>query len=135
MTKALLALSLIVAAPAVARTEAQAGMLTIDDGTPVRVASAAAVRRALARCSRPHVCTSLMLETCDRCIMSAEAHGGGYAVQTRLGPPGPEYDLFDTRRGRVRGRVFTPVQTIALFASYVSGLQPRHVGSIRTADQ
>ena len=129
-----LAVSLILAAPAGARP-ATPGMLTIDDGAPVRVTSAAAVRRALVRCGRPHACASLMLETCDRCIMSAEAQGSGFAIHTRLGPPGPEYDLFDTRRGRTRGRVFTPAQTIALFASYVAGPQPRHVGSVRSADQ
>jgi hypothetical protein len=135
MIRSLAALALAAAAPAMAQPGITPGMLGIDDGAPVRVASAAAVRRALRRCARPGGCASIMLETCDRCIISAQAEGSGFAINSRLGPPGPFYALFDNRPGRRRTRIFAPADLIEIFTGYLSGRQPGYVGTIETDDE
>ena len=132
---ALAALALAFAAPAAARPGAAPAMLSIDDGAPVRVASPAAVRRALRRCARPNGCASVMLETCDRCILSAQAGGAGFAIRSRLGPPGPEYDLFDRRPGRARTRVFASADLIEIFADYLAGRRTAYVGTVEADEQ
>jgi len=132
MRLSLLALALVTATAAAAQP--MPGMLSINDGEPVRVASAAAVGRVLQRCARPNGCTSVYLETCQMCILSAQARRGGFAITSRLGPPGPEYELFDRRTGRARRRVFNAAAMIAIFAAYVCGPEPRFVGSIRIED-
>ncbi len=123
---------LVIAAPVAAQP--MPGSLSINDGELVRVTSAAAVRRALSRCGRAGACTGVYLETCQMCILSAQARRGGFAITSRLGPPGPEYDLYDRRTGRARRRVFSAADMIAIFAAYVSGPEPRFVGSIRIRD-
>ena len=123
------AIALALSAPAAA--QAMPGTLSINDGAPVRVASAASVRRTLRRCARPGGCTSLMLETCDRCILSAQAERGGFAIRSRLGPPGPEYNLFHNRPERGRGVfIFTAAELTEIFAGHVSGVRPLYVRSI-----
>jgi hypothetical protein len=111
------------------------GTLSIDDGAPVRVGSAAAVRRALARCALPGACASVMLETCDRCILSAEARAGGFAIRSRLGPPGPEYDLYDNRPRHEGSRIFSPAELIEIFAGYISGPRPGYVGASQAVEE
>lgn len=111
------------------------GMLSIDDGTPVRIASPAALRRAVRRCSGRGGCATILVETCDRCDLSAEAHGGGYALTSRLGPPGPDYDLFDNRPGRGRRRIFALSDVIEILTGYLFGRRPRYVSVIRIEDQ
>lgn len=130
---AALALALAAAAPAAAQPVP--AMLSIDDGAPVRVATPAAVRRALQRRARPNGCTSVMLETCDRCVLSAQAQGSGFAISSRLGPPGPFYDLVDNRPGRRRTRVFAPADLIDIFTGYLSGRQPGYAGTVETDDE
>jgi hypothetical protein len=131
---ALLVVAFALASAAAASAQAMPGMLSVNDGEAVRVASAAAVRRALARCARAGACASVYLETCSLCILSAEARRGGFAITSRLGPPGPEYDLFDRRTERARRRVFNAADMIAIFAGYISGPRPRFVGSIQIRD-
>lgn len=132
---ALAALALAVAAPAAA--QGTAGMLTIDDDSPVRVTSAAAVRRAMRGCGRSVGCIRVMLETCDRCILSAEGDEGGYVIRSRLGPPGPDYDLVGQRtaRGRYGIYVFTAAELVEIFAGYISGRQPGYVRAVEVADE
>jgi hypothetical protein len=133
MSGALVAMLLAMAAPGAGPP--MPGMLSIDDGEAVRVASAAAVRRALARCGRPGACTSVMLETCDRCILSAEARAGGFAIRSRLGPPGPEYDLYDNRPRHEGSRLFSPAELIEIFAGYISGPPPGYVGASQASEE
>ncbi|TMJ19742.1 MAG: hypothetical protein E6G92_08210 [Alphaproteobacteria bacterium] len=111
------------------------GMLSIDDAAPVRVASAAAVRRALARCARPGGCASVMIETCDRCILSAEARGGGFVIRSRLGPPGPEYLLYDNRPMHEGNETFSAEELIEIFAGYISGPRPGYVGAVQAVEE
>jgi hypothetical protein len=122
-------LALLLAGAAAASEPPMPGMLSIDDGEPVRVASAAAVRRDLARCARPNGCTSVMLETCDRCIMSAQTQGGGFVIRSRLGPPGPEYELYDNRPRHEGSKIFSAEELIEIFASYIDGPRPSYVGA------
>ena len=80
--------ALAVAAPAAAQT--MPGMLSVNDGDPVRMTSAAAVRRTLARCAEASGCTSVMLETCDRLLFPPKMSAAASRYAPRLGPPGPE---------------------------------------------
>ena len=125
----------LMATPASAQT--MPGMLSLDDGDPVRVASAAAVRRALRNCGQTVGCISVLLETCDRCILSAAADEGGYAIRSRLGPPGPEYALSGPRQRRSRSGdyLFTAAEMIEIFAGYLSGRQPSSVRSVEIPDE
>jgi len=125
---------LLAGAPAAAAPP-MPGMLSINDGDPVRVASAAAVRRAFALCARPNGCTTVMIETCDRCIMSAEAQGGGFVIRSRLGPPGPEYELYDNRPRHEGSKIFSAEELIEIFASYISGPRPSYVGAAHAAEE
>ena len=136
LKRALTVLALaMMAAPAAAQT--MPGMLSLDDGEPVRVTSAAAVRRALRKCGQTVGCTSVLLETCDRCILSAAADEGGYAIRTRLGPPGPEYALLGLRQRRSRSGdyLFTAAEMIEIFAGYLAGRQPAYVRSVEIPDE
>lgn len=127
-------LALLIAAPAAAQP--MPGMLSIDEGTPVRVASAAALRRALARCTRPNGCRSVYLETCQMCILSARAERGGFSITTRLGPPGPEFQLFDNRPGPAGTRSFVASEMIEIFAAYIAGDDdPLYVGTTPIQDE
>jgi hypothetical protein len=126
----MLGLVLAVATPAAARPSR--AQLTIDDDAPVRVTSGREVRRALARCARPDACSTLVLEDCDRCILSSSAEAGGFSIYIRHGPPGPEYLLFDNRPGRGNTAIFSAADMIEIFAGYLHGRTPGYVGRTRT---
>ena len=110
--------------------------ITIEGSESVRVANAAAVRRALRPCTRALGCLSVTIETCDRCILSAARDEGGFAIQSRLGPPGPDYDLVGQRaaRGRYGIYIFTAAEMIDIFAGHVSGRRPGYVRAVPTRD-
>lgn len=134
--KAILSAMLLVfavALPSAAR--AVPDELQINDESFERPRSAAGMRRELAECLRAGACQSVYLETCSMCIASARAERGGYAIMIRTGPPGPEYDLYDRRRGRTAGRLFSAADMIAIFASQVSGPRLRYVGTIERPDE
>ena len=124
------ALALALTAPAAARRGGPPQMLGVDDAAPVRVASEYSVRRVLRRCVGPTGCASVLLESCDRCILAATREGGGFAISMRLGPPGPEYDLVDSRAGREHARIFSAADMVEIFAGYVNDGRLPFAGTI-----
>lgn len=129
--------ALLVALAAALPSAAQAlpDELSINDEAYERPRTAAGIRRELAQCLRARACRSVYLETCTMCIASAQAERGGYSIMIRTGQPGPEYDLYDRRRGRTAGRLFSAADMIAIFAAQVSGARLRYVGTIERPDE
>ncbi|WP_374526021.1 hypothetical protein [Sphingopyxis sp.] len=117
---------LFAAAGAEARSPGfEPAMLTIStaDGRSreVRVQSERQLRDALRLCFGKAQCEDISIETCDRCSLQAEATYGGYLIHSRLGPPGPLYELRDKRRGRRGSKVFGLQDVKTIFVDYLTG--------------
>ncbi len=78
------------------------------------------LRNAIAPCSAKIRCEHISVETCDRCFMSAEAVRGRYLIQSRLGPPGPLYDVIDNRPGRQNTATFSLKDLTIIFVDYLT---------------
>ena len=117
---------LTVAAPSAARAPAfEPGTLSIvtTDGSrrEVKVRSALQLKKAIQPCFGKVQCEEISVQTCDRCVMTAEAVLGGYLVQSRLGPPGPLYDIIDDRPGRQNTATFSLKDLTTIFVDYLTG--------------
>ncbi|ALJ12937.1 hypothetical protein [Sphingopyxis macrogoltabida] len=109
------------AAPEPAFTPATLVISSTDgQSREVEVRSARQLRNAIQPCFRKIQCEEISVETCDRCFMTAEAVYGGYLVQSRLGPPGPLYDLIDDRPGRQNTATFSLSDLTTLFVDYLT---------------
>jgi hypothetical protein len=86
----------------------------------ITVRSAQQLRNAIAPCSGKTRCEHISIETCDRCYLSADAVRGGYLIQSRLGPPGPLYDLIDDRAGRQNTATFSLKDLTTIFVDYLT---------------
>ncbi len=96
--------------------------ITATDGhtRSVKVRSAQQVRAAIKPCLGKMQCEEISLETCDRCLLSAEAVEGGYLIQSRLGPPGPLYDLIDDRPARRNSATFSLKDLTTIFIDHLT---------------
>ncbi|NIJ36822.1 hypothetical protein FHR22_001471 [Sphingopyxis panaciterrae] len=109
------------AAPEPAFTPATLVIATTDGQShEVKVRSARQLRKALQPCFGKVQCEEISVETCDRCVMTAEAVYGGYLLQSRLGPPGPLYDLIDDRPGRQNSSTFSLKDLTTIFVDYLT---------------
>ena len=109
------------AAPAPAFTPATLTIVTTDGNSRVTdVRSARQLKKAIQPCLGKVQCEEISVETCDRCVMTAEAVLGGYLVQSRSGPPGPLYDLIDDRPGRQNTATFSLKDLTTIFVDYLT---------------
>lgn len=99
-------------------------MLTIaaTDGRDrsVAVRNAQQIRDAIAPCLGKVQCEEISVETCDRCVIYAASTYGGYRIYSRLGPPGPLYELLDKRPGRKDARLFSLEDATTIFIDYLT---------------
>ena len=109
------------AAPAPTFTPATI-MITTTDGNSreIRVRGVQQLKKAIQPCFGKVQCEEISVETCDRCFMSAEAVLGGYLIQSRLGPPGPLYDIIDDRPGRQNTATFSLKDLTTIFVDYLT---------------
>lgn len=109
------------AAPAPAFTPATLTIVTTDGNSRVTdVRSARQLKKAIQPCLGKVQCEEISVETCDRCVMTAEAVLGGYLVQSRSGPPGPLYDIIDDRPGRQNTATFSLKDLTTIFVDYLT---------------
>lgn len=109
------------AAPAPAFTPATLTIVTTDGNSRVTdVRSARQLKKATQPCLGKVQCEEISVETCDRCVMTAEAVLGGYLVQSRSGPPGPLYDIIDDRPGRQNTATFSLKDLTTIFVDYLT---------------
>lgn len=107
------------AAPAF--TPATITIATTDGNSrEIAVRSVQQLKKAIQPCFGKVQCEEISVETCDRCFMTAEAVLGGYLVQSRLGPPGPLYDIIDDRPGRQNTATFSLRDLTTIFVDYLT---------------
>lgn len=116
---------LLVSEPTTARTPAfTPAMLTISTTDSrigeIRVRNERQLRAALQPCFGKMQCEDIIVETCDRCFLQAEAVHGGYLLHSRLGPPGPYYELRDKRAGRRGSKIFVLKDVVTIFVDYLA---------------
>ena len=93
---------------------------TDGNSREIRVRSVQQLKKAIQPCFGKVQCEEISVETCDRCFMSAEAVLGGYLIQSRLGPPGPLYDIMDDRPGRQNTATFSLTDLTTIFVDYLT---------------
>ena len=109
------------AAPVPAFTPATIIIATTDGRVrEISVRSERQLKEAIQPCFGKVECEEISVETCDRCFVTAEAVLGGYLIQSRLGPPGPLYDIIDDRPGRQNTATFSLKDLTAIFVDYLT---------------
>ena len=109
------------ATPAPVFTPATITIATTDGRVrEISVRSVQQLKKAIQPCFGKVQCEEISVETCDRCFMTAEAVLGGYLIQSRLGPPGPLYDIIDDRPGRQNTATFGLKDLTTILVDYLT---------------